>query len=173
MEVEKIVKLAVAVTFILFIWFAGLFLFRFESFRADGKRRKKLLGENNEIRADQLKTHSEALYRDVDLFLKVSLAIFGGIAFIAISRSAEIPIEIATRLISMGFNLQLYTAIFSVLFILIHKRSVILRWKYRFMWWEIFLWGETWGIFFGMLFSCYAFLIAQPEILALLNRKQP
>ena len=152
------------------LWFLGLMYLRYESFNPDGSRKKEIIEPNAEIRAAQIKSHSEGLYRDVDLFLKISLAIFGGIAFMAITKSIDTPLDVTQKFIGLGFNLQLYTAIFTALFIFIHKRSVVLRWPRRYNWWEVFLWGETWGVFFGLLFSYYAYFVVQSDILKMLQR---
>jgi hypothetical protein len=152
-------------------WVSGLLLVRNEFFLPDGKRRKPLPTENEDHLYESIRAHNDGLYNDVNLFLKISLAIFGGISYLAISDSKLNNIEITLKLARFGFSLQLYTAIFTMIFILIHKRSVIYRWKNRFSWREPWIWGETWGIFFGMLFSSYAFFVAQPEILKVIKQK--
>lgn len=150
-------------------WFFAMFLLRTESFHATGGRRIPLPIESNTPSSDkdlydQRKYHGEGIYRDMDLFFKISLALFGGVAAIALSKSATENPRLTRELIDWALWIQMFSAIFTAIFVLAHKRSCVLRWKNTFPMWHVLLWGDTWGYIAGMSVSFYAFFVVGPTI---------
>jgi hypothetical protein len=163
-----------ALAIAIWIWVCALLALRWESFRPDGSRKIALPVSTGSTTPEkdlyeQLKYHGEGIYKDLDLFFKISLALFGGIAYITLSDSAKTNPALVRELVDWGLWLQFFAAVFTAVFVLTHKRSAILRWKTRFPWWHVFLWGETWGYVAGMAITFYAFFVVGPRLIQLLK----
>ena len=159
------------------VWVCALLALRCESFRADGARKFPLPLSTTSTSPEkdlyeQLKFHGEGIYKDLDLFFKISLALFGGIAYVTLSESVKSNPGLVSELLQWGFWLQFFAAIFTAVFVLTHKRSVILRWSKRLPWWHVFLWGETWGFVAGMTITSYAFFVVQGRLSSVLKLPQ-
>ncbi len=152
------------------IWVLFMLRFRYESFEDNGDKKVNLTTViDSDKKDEQIKNHNEGIYKDLDFFYKISLAIFGGIAFILLQVNKDGSLPILEVLILWGFWLQFFTAVSLSLMVVAHKRSIILRWQKRFRWWEIFLWGDTWGYIAGFGLTLYALLIARPYLLQYVN----
>lgn len=149
------------------IWFIAMITIRFESFNSCGCRKIPLPTTNEILLSEELRKHGEGVYKDLDLFFKLSLAIFGGIAVLLLTNYPEDKLPLVKGLIEFGRWLQLFAAVFTAIFVISHKRSSVLRWKKRFPWWHVIYWGETWGFISGMAITFYFFFVASPLLITL------
>src|SRR5713101_229344 len=101
-------------TIALTLWWVGMMLLRQANWLCPRKRRFDARG--GEKRSEELRYHNEAIYRDFEYFFKVTLAILGGIAFVA-TREKVTAAEVTTLLLSSARGLQVVAGVIFVLFI--------------------------------------------------------
>jgi len=73
--------------------------------------------------AEERRYHNEAIYKDFALFVKVTLALTGGLIYLALRFDAELPLLIA------GGSLQCLVGLLSAYSIFSHQRSKAKHWK--------------------------------------------
>ncbi|ACK46147.1 hypothetical protein Sbal223_1642 [Shewanella baltica OS223] len=118
-------------------WLALMLVIRHVEFSYDEVR-------SNGNRSDEIKYHNEAIYRDFEYFFKVTLAIVGGISYVASRESVDKFVGDLDLILEAAGFLQLMTTLILFLFIVFHQKSKIARWKDRFSWWAPFFWQEYW-----------------------------
>ena len=64
--------------------------------------------------------------------------------------------------------LEVLTSILFSLFVVVHQRSKIYRWKTRFSWWEPFCWQECWIVVAMWLIAAVFAFYWVPELKSLL-----
>jgi len=109
-------------------------LLRRHNFKRDGdksNRRFPMRGANDEIRADEIKHHNEAIYGAFEFFFKVTLAILGGTAYIVTQQQVP-PVHTVKLMILLGGWIQILAGCLFASFITIHQKSKVERWPTRF-----------------------------------------
>ncbi len=148
-------------------WIFVILLFRYESFNSDGTRKLPVITSDASLRSTELAKHGDGVYKDLDLFFKLSLLIFTGIIVLLLKDSPSEKVPLIKELVEYSRWLQFFSLSFSTLFVLTHKRSSILRWESRFPWWHILLWGDTWGFISASLISFYFIFVGVPQLFEL------
>ncbi|MCH7939074.1 MAG: hypothetical protein IID13_04955 [Candidatus Marinimicrobia bacterium] len=151
----------------LILWWAAMMLLRKANWLSPSKRRFDTRGGNN--RSEEIKYHNEAIYRDFEYFFKVTLAILGGIAFVA-TRENVTATEISMLLLLSAGGIQVIAGATFALFIFFHQKSKIERWNDYFSWWKPALWQECWMIVSMFAVSAGIGFGAIPELLSILSR---
>lgn len=105
----EIAHFIVAMIVSILVWICAVLALRAESFKSDGRRKKALPIPPNSKTPDkdlydQCKYHGEGIYKDLDLFFKISLAIFGGIAYVALTDTTKVNQVLAKEFIGWGFG---------------------------------------------------------------------
>jgi len=149
------------------IWVISILIIRTINFSKNGERLTSIRGGNE--RFDQIKYHNEAIYRDFEYFYKVTLAILGGIAFVATHEKTKIDIQIMIPLLKSASLIQLVVAFILSLFIFFHQKSKIERWNERFNWYQTLVWQECWIIVSIFSISGSISIGAIPEIVDILS----
>jgi hypothetical protein len=131
--------------------------------------KRRFAARGGEKRSEELKYHNEAIYRDFEYFFKVTLAILGGIAFVA-TREKVTAAEVTTLLLSSAGGLQVVAGVIFALFIFFHQKSKIERWDDYFSWWEPVFWQECWMVVSMFAVSAGIGFGAIPGLLTVLRR---
>lgn len=148
-------------------WILVILLFRHESFNSDGTRKFPVVTPDPNIRSTELAKHGDGVYKDLDLFFKLTLLIFTGVIVLLLKESPSVKAPLIKELVEYSRWLQCFSLSFGTLFVLTHKRSSILRWEKCFPWWHILLWGDTWGFISASLISFYFIFLGAPQLLEL------
>ena len=125
----------------LVLWLGGMLLLRHRVWPTATNRTDSIAGTES----GEIKYHNEAIYRDFEYFFKVTLALLGGIAFVA-TRPEPLQAKIISVMLSSAASLQLIAGAVFSLFIFFHQKSKIERWKNRFAWWKPLTWLECWMV---------------------------
>jgi hypothetical protein len=125
------------------VWEALLLLIRAKNFNPPGDRRVSVRGGDR--RSQEVEYHNLAIYRDFEFFFKVTLAIVGGIAFVATRPAADIT-ERSAILMALGGWLELLAGIIFSGFVFFHQKSKVERWESRYAWWQPLTWQEFWMV---------------------------
>ncbi len=130
----------------LLAWLFLMLALRRANFREDGTRRKEAPLKGGDKRSDEIQYHNAAIYRDVEFFFKISLAILGGVAYLSI-QATPVGHEVVSILLRAAGLLELLAAIIFSMFVVYHQKSKIERWTNRYEWWHPILnWQEYWMI---------------------------
>jgi len=132
--------------------FSSLFwvvlILKFRSFyfdhTQDGWKRKMnnpVRGANEEIRSKEIAYHNEAIYKDFNFYIKLTLIIIGGVVFVVTGQSKNNAI-INIMLINLGGTIQFIITLIFILFIMIHQKSKIERWEIPYNILSSLLWQE-------------------------------
>jgi|GEM_PF-3077210 len=97
-----------------------------------------------EIRSKEREHQGNYIYKCFTFYLQITLAIFGGISYIALMKQENI--QNAKFLMIAGGCIIAVTSILFVIVIFDHHRSKIIRWTRRFSDAAIFSWPECWVI---------------------------
>lgn len=156
-----------AFTFVILVvvWIVILSLIRRANFNADGTPRFPRRGtKEGGIRSSEIEYHNKAIYRDFELFLKISMTIIGGVILIAI-KSIDIKDEnLIAFLLNIGGKLLFLVSILFSIFVILHQKSKIERWEQRYTWLQTLSWQECWMVVVMLLIGfVFAFNII-PEI---------
>lgn len=123
----------------LIVWHVAMILMRTANWNRSGVRIKKIKSP------EALEYHNKAIYSDFEYFYKVTLAILGGIAYVA-TREKPLLADVNSILLLAAAGIQLISGIIFPLFIIIHQKSKIERWDRRFTIKEIAFWQECWMV---------------------------
>ena len=105
----------------------------------------------------QIQFHNERAYENLKIFIQITLAICGGLAYLAVNKVSG-NVESVKSLIELASWLQLSLGFYISLAIMFHQRSQILRWKDKTdLFKKSFFWLEPYMVIFIMSTS---FLIA-------------
>ena len=83
-----------------------------------------------ELISQEIKFHNEAIYKDFTFFMKVTLSIIAGVAFLLTQGDVKVS-HITSELIQLGGWLQIIAGLLFSSFVVIHRKCKIERWKYR------------------------------------------
>jgi hypothetical protein len=106
---------------------------------------------NGEDRGLETKDHSERIYKDFDMYLKVTLGLSAAFGYIRIDNYKGNEELAGQALIVIGGIALLTMTVFSI-FILCHQGSKIRRWE-NIEWPKAIFWQEIWAILAMWLFS--------------------
>ncbi len=95
------------------LWLVAVLILRRNNFLPSGERRTELRGASDDIRARQIEYQNTASYRAFEFFLKVSLAILGGIAFLSVQADSIAHDKIKVLIVSGAWLLLLAAVVFS------------------------------------------------------------
>ncbi len=113
------------------------------------KTDKGLLGQANEY-------HNKATYKAYEFYIKVMLAIMGGMGYLVLNPSHNENLKI---LVQAGvFLTMLITVLFCAL-IIVHQKSKIIRWEFAPKWYSPFLWNEYWFVSISITLAGYIYYL--------------
>jgi len=90
------------------------------------------------------KEHSERIYRDFEFFVKIFIALVGGVGYLRLKEFAASP-ELARQAMKAAGLVGLFTMDTLALFVICHQGSKIRRWE-KVEWGAIVFWQEIWMI---------------------------
>ena len=99
------------------------------------------------------KEHSERIYKDYDMYLKVVLALVAGFGYVRFERVAKPETEAIGReaLLLIG-GMSLLVMLTFCIFVICHMGSKLRRWE-NIEWGKAFFWQELWACISMWLFS--------------------
>lgn len=149
--------------FMLPLWIITLLILRKINFNPDGKRKINLHETEESIRIRVIEYHNNATYRAFEFYIKVLLALFGGIAFIVIQDS---PLSEKARIMinAGGWIIVVVTVLFCFL-VFGHQKSRVERWQNRYLWYEPLLWNECWLIASAVALAFFTKMTLIPQII--------
>ena len=125
-----------------FIWVLVCMALRASNFTKEGRRRHtKHTTEDEKRRSEVIEYHNNGVYRAFEFYIKITLAVFGGMAYVAISDKVSAKGVVHT-LLDTGSWLLLAAALVFSFAIFLHQKSKVERWFIRYAWWETLLWIE-------------------------------
>ena len=85
--------------------------------------------------------HNNAVYRAFEFYIKITLAVFGGMAYVLTSDEVSAKGVVRTLLDTGSWLILAAALVFSVI-VFMHQKSKIERWVTKYAWWESLLWIE-------------------------------
>lgn len=95
------------------------------------------------------KEHSERIYKDFEFFIKVFMALVGGIGYTKLKAATLTPppdAKLVREAMQAVGALSMFTMLTLALFIACHLGSKIRRWMHGVEWRTLIFWQETWMI---------------------------
>ncbi len=135
-------------------WVAIMLALRAWNFAPSGGRNDVPRDGTAEITAKQIEYHNNAAYRIFEFFLKIALALLGGVAYLSQAPTSANSV----LLVRAGAWLLLLSAAVFSLGIVVHQKSKIERWPRRYNWYQPLTWFELWLIQ-GMLLVAVGFMV--------------
>lgn len=111
----------------------------------------RLQAKSTKSKGEDTTAHSERIYKDFEMYLKVSLGLVAAFGFIRIDkfeRNAKIARE---ALIIIG-GISLFVMVTFCIFIICHQASKVRRWK-DIEWEKAIFWQELWACLAMWFFS--------------------
>ena len=91
-------------------------------------------------RGKETNEHSERLYKDYELFLKVMMALVGAFGYVRLSHNGALARDAMIGIGSIG----LLVAVTMSIFVICHLGSKVRRWE-NIEWGKAFFWQELWA----------------------------
>ncbi len=102
-------------------------------------------------RGKETKEHSDRIYKDFEMYLKVVLGLTAAFGYIRLEKFDKAPVVAREALQAIGGISLLVMMTFGI-FIICHQGSKIRRWK-QIEWGKAIFWQELWAIVSMWLFS--------------------
>jgi hypothetical protein len=125
-----------------FVWTMVMLLLRRLNFTSDGKRCNDWRQLTPDLRSKEIEYHNNATYKAFEFYITVLLAVFGGLAFVAINEKGTTN-NAKTLIDAAGWVIVVVSALI-VFLMFSHQKAKIERWKRRYGWFEPLLWNECW-----------------------------
>ena len=125
-----------------FVFIAIMIILQKIKFRKDVERKNDWRKLTPELLNAQIEYHNNSIYKAFELYLKLILAIIGGIAFVSVTKDKNIE-NLKIIVWAGGLIIYLITILFCAL-IITHQKAKIKRWKESFKWFEALMWSEFW-----------------------------
>jgi len=126
------------------VFLAMMHVLNKKNFNADGTRKHNWRELTPDLLGKQIEYHNNATYKAFEFYMKILLALMGGIAFLAIQKPDNIII--LHLLLSTGGRLIYPLTIIFCVLIFVHQKSKIERWNKGFRWYYPLFWNECWFI---------------------------
>ena len=145
------------------LWVFIMLALRRTNFTPGGSRKTERHEKDETVRTKVIEYHNNATYRAFEFYIKVLLAVFGGIAFVVIQKY---PLSQQTKMLvdAGGWVVAAVTFLFSIL-IVVHQKSKVERWQSRYRWYEPLLWNECWFVAFAVALSFFTRMTLIPEMM--------
>jgi hypothetical protein len=145
----------------LFVWLCFMHKFLKANFK-DGvriDRDKRKLSDRPDLLSQQIEYHNKATYRALEFYVKVLLAVLGGVAVIVFKRGALADDgRILLLVYAAGWIVVLVTFVFCVM-ILVHQKSKIERWLFAPKSCDLWIWNETWFFVTSVIIGVFTALV--------------
>lgn len=102
-------------------------------------------------RGSETKEHSERIYKDFEMYLKVTLGLIAAFGYIRLDKYADQP-ELARQALQIVGGISMTVMTTFCVFVICHQGSKIRRWK-TIEWNGMFFWQELWACIAMWLFS--------------------
>jgi len=130
------------------VWLGVIVWLRSRNFNPDGSRKTNRT-LTDELRSKEIEYHNLATYRALEFYVKVLLAVLGGIAYIALAKS--LSDKNARLLIDAAGWIVAFVSFLFCMMSLIHQKAKIERWKIRYRFFSPLMWNETWFFVLAIL----------------------
>jgi len=150
----------------LFAWLCSMHKLLKANFK-DGVRidsDKRRLSDRPDLLSQQIEYHNKATYRALEFYVKVLLAVLGGVAHVVLFKGPLSDDErLRLFLYAAGWIVLLVTCLFCLM-ILVHQKSKIERWLFAPKSCDPWLWNETWffvaGVIIGVSTTLACWIVA-------------
>jgi len=106
-------------------------------------RDKRKLSDRPDLLSQQIEYHNKATYSALEFYVKVLLAILGGVAVVLFKGPLADDGRLILFVYAAGWIVFLVTFLFCLM-ILVHQKSKIERWLFAPKSCDPWLWNETW-----------------------------
>jgi len=137
-----------------FLVSAILFIFLMLCFK------KKINGRPNlkdELRSSQIEYHNNAIYKAFEFYIKMMLALLGGISFILLTKQDNSNNENINILIQCGGIFIFCITLLFCMLVIGHQKAKIERWTKKFKWHEIIWWNELWFVSMSIALAIFVY----------------
>ena len=101
----------------------------------------------------QIQFHNERIYKNLELFIQITLAISGGLAYLAVNKVSGNK-DLIVYVVKMAAEFQLLLGIYTSIAIVMHVLSMFRRYKSKDnLWRKSIAWLEPYMILFILLVS--------------------
>jgi hypothetical protein len=153
------------VSVVALIWVLVCLALRSTNFDADGRRRRDIhTTEDDNRRSEVIEYHNNSVYRAFEFYIKITLAVFGGMAYVVTSDKVSAKAIVHTLLDAGSWLLLAAGVVFSVV-VFMHQKSKIERWQTRYEWWESLMWIEFPFVAAMMTVSIVVRLLVLPALI--------
>jgi hypothetical protein len=102
-------------------------------------------------RGKETKEHSERIYKDFDMYLKVALGLSAAFGYIRFEKMKDAA-ELGRQGLQVVGGLALFVMVIFCIFVICHMGSKIRRWQ-NIEWGKALFWQETWAVLAMWFFS--------------------
>jgi hypothetical protein len=138
-------------------------LLRSKNFDKSGKQKNTWRKLTPELLNSQIAYHNNAIYKAFEFYIKIMLALLGGISFIALTKqdnAANVNI-----LIQCGGIFILGVTFLFCMLVIGHQKAKIERWEKKFKWSEILMWNELWFVSISATFAFFVYFFVINQII--------
>jgi len=145
------------------VWMSAMWWLRCQNFNDKGVRMKDWRKLESQLLSEQIQYHNEATYKALEFYVKVLLAVTGGIAYLKLSKESNAHFA-AVLTDAGGWIISLVSALFCLMSFT-HQKAKIERWALGYGFWSPLFWNETWFFISGVIIA-----ICSRGIVALLQK---
>ncbi|MCL1967961.1 MAG: hypothetical protein FWF65_00100 [Bacteroidetes bacterium] len=137
--------------------------FRWQNFEKSGERKNDWRKLEPDLLSSQIEYHNNAIYKAFEFYIKIMLALLGGISFIALKKPDNtLNVNV---LIQCGGMINLGVTFLFCMLVIGHQKAKIERWKKRFKCHEIIFWNELWFVCTSVAFASFVYFIVISKII--------
>ena len=145
------------------LWILIMAILRARNFRINGENRANWRQLTPELRSHEVEYHNNATYKAFEFYIKILLAVVGGVAFVA-TRTEKMS-ENAKSLVDAGsWAIVVVSGLFCFL-MFSHQKAKIERWQRRYHLLDPLLWNECWFSATAIAIACVVRLTLTPALL--------
>ena len=161
------------------LFFVLMICFRCQNFKGKNKEDTNKMVENSEANLNDRKTnwrnlspellssqieyHNKAIYKAFEFYVKIMLALLGGISFIALTKSDNTTN--VNILIQCGGIITIGVTFLFCVLVIGHQKAKIERWEKRFKCYEIIFWNELWFVSTSIAFASFVYFVVINKII--------
>ena len=164
-SMEQLIKIALFLLVVTGGYVLAMFALRKANFNEEKTAKRKHKNSDNEVRLNGIKFQNEAIYKLFEFYVKITIALFAGIAALSLKELGEEEVRIV--LLKGVSYLHVVVAVLISIAIVVHQKSKIERWTEWFSLYECLMWVEYWFVISMAIISSGAHFWLIPKLLCI------